>query len=156
MSDYREGAEQAIVAIEQAAERLAVACKMEMILEDERPIVKALAVKRIMARDNLAATPAEKIVESDMEYLDHRKRQYDAVVEKQRAYGAYEAAKRRADVAIDMGMLLAGSTQFAEPQTGELQYDGRAIANALAKHLDSVRCSTLGSDSTRARALEVL
>ena len=102
----------AVNAIENAAERLALAIKLEMTLEDERPLVKAQAVRRIMDRDGIAATPAEKIVESDAEYLAHRKRQYDAVVEKQRAFGAYEAAKRRADLEIaiiDIALLREGA-----------------------------------------------
>jgi hypothetical protein len=111
MADYVESAEKAIAAIEAAAERLGAACRDEMELEDERPIVKAAAVRRIMERDGIAATPAEKIVETDGEYAAHRRRQYAAVVEKQRAFGEYEAAKRRADVAIDLGMLLAGGAR---------------------------------------------
>jgi hypothetical protein len=102
MSDHRDTAEQAIAAIEAAASRLALACRDEMELEDERPIVKAAAVRRIMERDGIAATPAEKIVETDQEYAAHRRRQYTAVVEKQRAFGEYEAAKRRADLLIAM------------------------------------------------------
>ena len=102
----------AVAAIENAAERLALAIKTEMTLEDERPLVKAQAVRRIMERDSIAATPAEKIVESDAEYLAHRKRQYDAVVETIRARGAFEASKRRADLEvaqIDNALLRAGA-----------------------------------------------
>lgn len=101
-----------IAEIERAAERLAIACRAEMELEDERPIIKADAVRRIMTRDAIAATPAEKIVETDAEYASHRRRQYDAVVEKQRAYGQYEAAKRRADLGValvDIELLRAGA-----------------------------------------------
>lgn len=111
MSDYRETAEAAVEAIERAAERLAVATQREMLLEERRPLVKAEAVKRIMQRDGLAATPAEKIVESDDEYLALRVEQCAAVVETIRARGAYEAQKRRADVAIDLALALAGGTR---------------------------------------------
>ena len=105
-------AEHAVSAIEDAADRLAIACEYEMRLEDERPLVKAEAVKRIMARDSLAATPAEKIVESDEAYAVHRTLQYGAVVETIRARAAYESAKRRADLAIaliDVELLRAGA-----------------------------------------------
>lgn len=110
MSDYRETAEQAVEAIERAAERLAIATQREMMLEDRRPLVKADAVKRIMQRDSIAATPAEKIVESDDGYLTLRVEQYGAVVETIRARGAFEASKRRADIAIDLALALAGAT----------------------------------------------
>ena len=95
-------AETQIAAIDDAAERVALACKVEMELEDQRPIIKADAVRRIMARDGIAATPAEKIVETDGEYAAHRNRQTMAVVEKQRAFGAYEAAKLRARLAVTL------------------------------------------------------
>lgn len=107
-----ESAGEAVNDIERAAERLAIAVRAEMELEDERPIVKAEAVKRIMARDGIAATPAEKIVETDDVYAAHRRKQYAAVVEKQQAYGAFEAAKRRADLEIaliDVELLRAGA-----------------------------------------------
>jgi hypothetical protein len=134
MTDYRETAEAAIEAIERAAERLAIAVQREMLLEDRRPLVKAEAVKRIMQRDSLAATPAEKIVESDDAYLAHRVEQYAAVVETIRARAAYEAAKRRADMSVDLAFALSG----------------------LGDHLDTVKASTLGPNATRADALEVI
>lgn len=115
MSDYRETAEQAIAAIEAAGERLAAACRQEMWLEDQRALVKALAIRRLMTTTNPdtekphSATSAEKVVETDAEYAAHRARQADAVVETIKARAAYEAAKRRADVAIDLGMLLSSA-----------------------------------------------
>lgn len=134
MTDYRATAEAAIAAIERAGERLAIATQREMMLEDRRPLVKAEAVKRIMQRDGIAATPAEKIVESDDEYLLHRVEQYGAVVETIRARAAYEAAKRTADMTADLAFALAG----------------------LGDHLDSVKATTLGPNATRADALEVV
>ncbi len=109
MSDYRETAEAAVGAIERAAVRLALATRNEMMLEDQRPIVKADAVKRIMQRDGIAATPAEKIVETDEQFAAHRREQYEAVVETIKARGAFESAKRRADIAIDLALALAGT-----------------------------------------------
>jgi uncharacterized protein YajQ (UPF0234 family) len=117
VSDYVIIANQAIEAIEQAAERLALATKTEMELEDFRPILKSQAIRRLMATENPetgkphSASSAEKVVEVDAEYAAHRRDQYNAVVETIRARGEYEAAKRRADVAIDLGMLLAGGPQ---------------------------------------------
>lgn len=100
MSDLIQDAVVAIEQIEVAAGALAVACKVEMELEDKRPLVKADAVKRIMQRDGIAATPAEKIVETDADYLALRRLQTLAVVETIRARGAYEASRRRADLAV--------------------------------------------------------
>lgn len=117
MSDYRETAEQAVEAIERAAERLALASRMEMALEDERPIVKSESIRRLMATENPetskphSASSAEKVVESDGEYAAFRRKQYAAVVETIKARGAFEAAKRRADIAIDLALALAGAPQ---------------------------------------------
>jgi hypothetical protein len=111
VSDFIETAEAAVGVIDAAAARLAAACAAEMMLEDERPIVKADAVRRIMTRDGVAATPAEKIVETDEQYAAHRRRQYAAVVETILARGAFEAARRRADIAIDLALALAGASQ---------------------------------------------
>jgi hypothetical protein len=108
--DYRTVAETAIAAIEQAGERLAQACRAEMALEDGRALVKAEAVKRIMQRDGIAATPAEKIAESDEVFAAYRSAQADAVVETIRARAAFEASKRKADLAIDLALALAGFT----------------------------------------------
>lgn len=144
----------AVTAIEAYSDRLALACRAEMELEDERPIVKADAVRRIMARDSIAATPAEKIVETDAEYAAHRRRQYDAVVEKQRAFGAYEAAKRRADVAIDLGLLLSRSGDYIEPKVGEIAYDGDQIVAALVATLNRQRERTFGGNGPLSAALD--
>lgn len=90
----------AIDALLAASERVAQACRVEMELEDERSILKSYAVRRIMVRDSLAATPAEKIVETDEEYAAHREKQHEAVVEKARAFGALDAAKLRAKLSV--------------------------------------------------------
>jgi hypothetical protein len=93
-------AENAIAEIETAAQRVGAACRAEMELEDERSVLKPQATRRIMTRDSLAATPAEKLVETDEEYASHRRRQAEAVVEKHRAFGGYEAAKLRAKLFV--------------------------------------------------------
>lgn len=116
MPDYTT-AEQAIVAIETAAERLAAAVRDEMQLEDQRPIMKTLAIRRLMQSENPetqkphSASSAEKVVEADAEYAAHRARQHEAVVETIKARAAYESAKRRADVAIDLALALAGAAR---------------------------------------------
>lgn len=79
--------------IEQAAEQLATATRREMELEDERPLIKVSAIKRLMdIGAATSATAAEKIVEGDPEYAAHRVQQIDAVVARIRARGQYDAA----------------------------------------------------------------
>lgn len=73
----------------------------EMELEDDRALVKMEAVKRIMARDGLAATPAEKIVETDEAYMLHRQRQREAVIQCQCAWGAFKAAEFLAQLSVE-------------------------------------------------------
>lgn len=108
MTDYVETANTAIEAIEQAAERLAIATRTEMELEDQRPLMKTLAIRRLMGMENPetqkphSASSAEKLVEADPEYSAHRARQAAAVVETIKARGAYEAQRRRADLAVAM------------------------------------------------------
>lgn len=90
----------AIEAVEDAAIRLGECRAGEMQLEDERGLLKAAATKRIMARDNIAATNAEKIVESDEEYANHRKAQRLAVIATETARGAFYSARFRAELCI--------------------------------------------------------
>jgi hypothetical protein len=69
----------------------------EMLLEDQRPLIKAAAIERLMkAGKATSASAAEKIVEADDEYLAHRVKQRDAVIETQKAYGLAKAAEFRA------------------------------------------------------------
>lgn len=98
--DYITEAEARIEDVESTAHRHGEACRREMELEDERSILKPVAIRRIMTRDNIAATPAEKIVETDEEYASLRRRQYSAVVEKHRSLGEFEAAKLRARLTV--------------------------------------------------------
>ena len=49
----------------------------------------------------LSATAAEKIVEEDESYMAHRRAQYDAVRGTQQAWGAYEAARLTAQLAVN-------------------------------------------------------
>lgn len=97
-----QNARASIAAIETAATWVADALNMVAQLEDERALIKPEAIRRIMESRGLAATPAEKIVESDPEYAAHRAKQRDAEVIKWSAVAQYEAAKLRAklDVAL--------------------------------------------------------
>ena len=74
--------------------RLAQAHEQE--LEDDRAAIKADAIQRIMKREGLAATPAEKIVETDEAYFLHRQRQRFSVVDRFKADAEYQAAKAEA------------------------------------------------------------
>jgi len=65
----------------------------EMLLEDQRPFIKAAAVLRLIeSKQATSATAAEKIVEMDAEYMAHRVKQRDAVINTQRALGLAKAA----------------------------------------------------------------
>jgi hypothetical protein len=77
-------------------EALGDALAHEQELEDDRAAIKADAITRIMKRDGLAATPAEKIVETDEEYFKHRAAQRASIVARFRADAEYQAAKAAA------------------------------------------------------------
>jgi hypothetical protein len=85
---------------QEARERFALLCGTVMELEAERPIQKSAAVLRIMGEKGLAATPAEKLAESDGEYAAFLKRQRQAVVSKELAYGQAESAKQQHATAL--------------------------------------------------------
>lgn len=83
----------AIGKLKEKAEAFGQARSEEQRLEDERGLLKELAIQRIMVRDHCAATPAEKIVESDQAYMAHRIAQRASVVSRIRAEAEYHAAK---------------------------------------------------------------
>lgn len=92
-----------IVALENAAARVAHALNTIAALEDARALIKPEAIKRLIeAGAASSATAAEKIVERDGDYANHRLKQRDAECEKWGALAAYEAAKLSAalDVAL--------------------------------------------------------
>jgi hypothetical protein len=99
-------AEKRIADIIGAGERLALAVRTVQELEDTRPLVKSDAIRRLMGMTNPetgkphSASSAEKIVESDGEYLAHRRQQANAEVEKHRAFARYEASKLQARLAV--------------------------------------------------------
>lgn len=87
----------AVQAIINAGDRLAEARANEMALEDERPLVKDEAIKRLMQHGAAtSATAAEKIVEKDAEYAAHRAKQVEAVREAIKARAYYDASVARA------------------------------------------------------------
>lgn len=96
-----------IDAVENAAIALGLAQNHEAALEDDRAIVKAEAIRRMIGTENPAtgkphsASSAEAVVEQDEQYATHRRAQRDAVLATQRAWGAYEAAKLRALNAVN-------------------------------------------------------
>jgi hypothetical protein len=102
-----EQAERDIARIEDVARTLADAVNLCTQLEDNRALVKAAAVRRIMQTTNEetqkphSATSAEKVVEIDPFYAEHRSAQREAEIAKQVAFAQYEAAKLTARLAVE-------------------------------------------------------
>lgn len=94
--------------IEQAAKALGDAIATEQALEDNRCIAKSAALQRIMLTENPltkkphSASSAEAIVETDAEYAGYRAAQRRAVVASYEARGAFESAKLRAKLAVEL------------------------------------------------------
>jgi len=95
-------ARDSIDTLDDVADRVAAAMNAVSELEDQRALIKPEAIKRIMAAQGIAATPAEKIVESDPEYAAHREKQRAAEREKWAALAAWEAAKLRAQLDVQL------------------------------------------------------
>ena len=102
------GVGDALLAIGQAAERLAQAVAKEMRLADERALVKDAAIVRIIeSGQERSATAAERVVEKDEQYMEHRRAQYEAVKERIRAQGEYDAAVVGARLTCELGEALS-------------------------------------------------
>jgi hypothetical protein len=86
----------AIESLKEKGQALGEARALEQQLEDERALIKEMAIIRIMGKNKCASTPAEKIVESDLEYMNHRIAQRASVVARFRADAEYQAAKAEA------------------------------------------------------------
>lgn len=103
--------DRAINDVDAASNRLGRAIVAEMTLEDARALEKSAAVRRLMGTPNPetdkphSASSAEKVVESDEEYMGYRRRQYEAVIETQRAHGAFASAKLRAKLAVGLALV---------------------------------------------------
>jgi hypothetical protein len=78
---------------EQARERLTAHVYTEMALEAGRSGAKDAAVRRIMAERGLAATPAEKLAETDLEYAKYLQELRGIVTLKMRAQTEAESAR---------------------------------------------------------------
>lgn len=96
-------AERVVAGVQMVAHALAEAIVQEMELADQRPLIKDAAIIRIVeSGQERSATAAEKVVERDPEYAEHRRRQYDAVRTRIAAEAAYEVAKLNARLAVAM------------------------------------------------------
>lgn len=89
--------------IQSAHERCGQAHVRVMQLEDLRQSLKADVIRRLVdTKVATSASAAERIVEQDAEYQQHRAAQFEAEVERWRSLGAVEVArlKRRLTSAI--------------------------------------------------------
>lgn len=99
-------ASQYVEAVIGAAKEYGEAQAHESQLEDERCFAKRDAIRRIMQQPNEetskphSASSAEKVVETDAEYMAFRKKQREAVVATQLARGRFYAARLRAELEI--------------------------------------------------------
>ena len=78
---------------EQARERLTKFVFREMELDAARSTAKDAAVRRIMAERAMAATPAEKLAETDGQYAAYLRDMRDTVADKMRAQTDAESAR---------------------------------------------------------------
>lgn len=111
----REAAEVQIGTVEQTAADLGTARNHEQQLADRKPVEKAAAIRRIMATENPetgkphSATSAEKVVETDDTYRGFLAQCRTATLETQLAWGRYEAAKLRAQLAVGFAVARAAA-----------------------------------------------
>lgn len=104
VTDIADEVDVAIRLVEERAIALGEALADESRLEDERALVKAAAIQRLIAGQfATSATAAEKIVEQDAEYAGHRRHQRLQIIERMSKAGAYEAAKLRAWRLVNAG-----------------------------------------------------
>lgn len=86
----------AIANLKENGEAFGQALAHEQALERQRPLLKELAIRRIMERDKCSATAAKDIANSDLEYMNHKVAQGEAVVAHYRAEAEFEVAKAEA------------------------------------------------------------
>lgn len=112
MSIHTQDAAAAIVALEEAGERKADAVARCIVLEDQRPVIKARCVAEWVGAENPingkphSASSAEAIIESHPVYAEHRALQRQAEVDKILAFARYDAAKLRATLAVGLAVEL--------------------------------------------------
>ena len=97
---------QSIQRVRDAARALGEARAYEQALEDERPLVKRDAIRALLQTANdltgkpHSASSAETVVESHEPYAAHRRRQAEAVLAAQVAWGEFKAAELEATLAV--------------------------------------------------------
>ncbi len=105
-----EHAAREITAIEAAADAYAIATKAEAVFEFDRANVKARAIRRLMETTNPAtgkahsASSAADAVHGDAEYDAHCFNVRNAAAATIIFRGRFEAAKRRADLAVGLAL----------------------------------------------------
>ena len=98
--EFETLADRAVSEVVTLHDAYAEAIGARMDLEAARPIEKSEAVLRIMDARQLAATPAEKLVESDDRYASFLREHRTAVASEMKAKGRAEASVLRAELAI--------------------------------------------------------
>lgn len=108
-----ESARASIAALDAAASWLADALNTVARLEDERALIKADAIRRLV-ESGVATSPsaAERVVERDDEYMAHRAKQRDAEYQKWHAVASFEACKLTA--LLDVRLAATLNSQGAE------------------------------------------
>jgi len=112
-----------LLAIAAAGERLADATIREMQLEDQRALVKDEAIGRLRVAGERSVTAAEKVIEKDPLYMEHRQAQYRAIRERIRARAEYDGAVLAARLTIELGEALNAAPAPIEP-SGDLRRAG--------------------------------
>lgn len=110
-------AETEITLFEQASREYAALSLREQELEAQRPVLKQLAVARLMDTENPlasvagkkhSASSAEAVVETESDYSAHLVKQRSVVFEKNQAYTRAQSAKFRASLALALLKAEAG------------------------------------------------
>jgi hypothetical protein len=92
----------AISDIEKDGDEKGAAYDLVAELEDQRPLVKADAIRRLMETGKAtSATAAEKVVELDADYMDHRAKQRAAEIERHRMNARFESAIANAHYRVE-------------------------------------------------------
>jgi hypothetical protein len=143
--------EQALEALTAKGDALGNALALEQELEDDRAAIKADAIRRVMKRDDLAATPAEKIVETDEQYFQHRAKQRASIIARYRADAEYKAA----DAAATHASLITPAMVELQAKISGLEVDlKRARRETDLKEIELRRSN--GWLSERIRDVEML
>lgn len=146
----------AIARLKEKGDALGEALAAEQALEDQRSLIKEMAIRRIMDRDKCSATAAKDIVRSDLEYMNHRIAQKESVIAHYRAEAEYEAAKCEARQASlltpDIFALDSEITELREANTDLVEANRElAVQNvayqAVIEHRSGALVSVGGAQS---------